>query len=1094
MVEKTKDFECKICERTNRLEKAFQAYLSQPSVMNHQLVFVADDDIWKVDREGGLAVRLTASKGLVQHPKLSPDGKWIAYLGQDAGSMDVYLISSLGGEPQRLTYFGVEKIIRWKNTGTLIVGSCFECRSPKESLLYEVDIKTGAHESLPWGPASDICYGPQGTLILGRHCGDPARWKRYTGGTAGVLWVRRPQRPHFSRILMGIKTNISSPHIIGQKVYFITDFEGHGNIYESDLEGKDLKRLTHHNEYYCRNLETDGKSLVYQAGGDIFTYDLKKQENRKVSISCPTPGTQALSRFVSASRYLDDFSMSPDLQNLAVIARGQAFLMAPFRGAVTNLDRIPDVRFAYPSFSHCSRFLLYSGISSIHDEHLLLFDKIKQTSKHILPKKDWGKIHGIVTNPKKDLAVVINNRLEMWLVDYINESVFLIERSTDSFGGLDWSPCGNFLAYSSSIDKRKWGIKIFDIKTRKTRLLMEPVLTDLQVSFDPQGKYLYMTSVRELGPVYNETHFDLGFPAALRPYVVVLSKTTSSPFEVPFESYHLESAQNLKKNRRRPERAKQKSEVLTEIDFEGIEHRVLPLPVDFGGYGRIAGIPGGLIYTRKAVKPLFNESDLHQNLEDLFVYRFDKDKEELFHQDVEGFVASPRGGHVLFRYRNDLRFVSTHELPSNGENVGRTDGWVDLRRIRLHIEPKQEWKQMYREAWLLQKEHFWRSDMSKIDWNYVYRKYWPLLDRIKTRSELSDLLWEMQGELGTSHAYEWGGDYHRRPAPSPTGYLGAQFAYLPKKKSFVVSKIFRGESFICDSDSPLLKPGVSMSEGDRILAVDAHGFSGPNDLWKALEHKAGVQIELSIQRQGKKQIEKVTVEPLWSQSLVLYREWVETNKKFVHKVSKGRLGYVHIPDMGPNGYAEFYRNFISEQVREGLIVDVRYNGGGHVSQHILKVLAQKPLGLDVSRYHGQIYYPTYAVRGPIVALTNEKAGSDGDIFSHSFKLMKIGPLIGKRTWGGVIGIAPRTYLRDHSLTTQPEFSSYFKDVGWRLENHGTEPDIEIDVSPDDYARGADPQLNIALEVALDAMKINPPFFIDIKEFPDLRPRKKILEN
>jgi tricorn protease len=1064
----------------------FEAYLSEPGVHKDIVVFIADDDLWRVPLAGGTAARLTANRGVVHQPKISPDGRWIAYLGQDAGALDVYLISINGGEPRRLTYFGVQKIVRWKDTRNLIVASSFETIKVRELLLYNIDIETSAYEPLPWGPATDIDFSEGGCILLGRHCGDPARWKRYRGGTAGVLWVRKDSRSRFERILKNIKTNISTPHLRTDKIYFITDHEGHGNVYVCDLNGKNVKRLTHHNEFYCRNLNTDGTNLVYNAGGDIYFYNLETEAQGKIPISCPSPSPQATPRFVSAAAYLEDYSFSPDLQSLTVISRGHAFSMAPFKGAVTNLDRVADIRFSYPHFSFDSKTLIYSGISSTHDEHLIVYDRDRGQAEPILIKKDWGKIHGLLPNPKKDLIALMNNRLEFWLVDYKNKKTQLVEKSDDTLGGMAWSPCGRYLAYSVNLDKRKWAVKIFDIQTKKARVLMDPVLSDLQMSFDPSGKYLYITSVREFGAVYNETHFDLGFPAALRPYVVILAKDTPSPLEAPLDGPKIEPKKDDKK--KTPKVDKKTDTILTKIDFDGIEHRVLPLPLEFGGYGKIAAIDGGLIYTRKKIEPLL-KVDLwtpsHKG-DDLYVYRFDKGREDLFHHEVLGFEVNAAGTQILMRSHDRLRFVPTNDLPSHGNTVGKADGWVDLDRVRLHVEPKEEWKQMYREAWLLQKEHFWRADMSKIDWNYVYRKYLRLLERIKTRSELSDLLWEMQGELGTSHAYEFGGDYHRRPPYNPTGFLGARFRFLPTKKAFEVVQIFRGDSYIAGTDSPLLKPSVSMNEGDLISAVDAHGFSGPNDLWKALEHKAGVVIELTIQRKGQKNKDKVCVETLRSQSAVRYREWVNQNKAYVHKASQGRLGYVHIPDMGPMGYAEFYRNFISEQVRDGLVIDVRFNGGGHVSQHILKVLAQRPLGADVSRYHGQFYYPTYAIRGPLVALTNELAGSDGDIFSHSFKLMKLGPLVGKRTWGGVIGISPKTYLRDHSLTTQPEFSYYFKDVGWQVENYGTEPDFEVDITPEDYAANRDPQLDKAIELALKAMKKNPPFEIKFSDYPDLR--------
>ncbi len=1055
------------------------AYLSQPSVHQNTLVFIADDDLWTVSLQGGLAARLTSNRGLVRNPKISPDGKWIAYVSQDAGGFDAYIIPTHGGEPRRLTYFGVQKILRWKDNETLIVSSAFETLKVKDLSLYSIDLKTDAFEPLQWGAASEIDFGPSGAVVIGRNNGDPARWKRYRGGTAGVLWTRADSRSKFQRILKNITTNISTPHLIQGMIYFITDHEGYGNIYASDLSGKKLKRLTDHHHFYARNLETDGTNLVYQAGGDLYSYNLPSKENKKIEIACPASGIQALPRFVAAAKYIDSFSYSPDLQSIALVARGHAFTMPPFKGAATNLEKTGDIRFAHPNFSFDSKYILYTGTSLQQDEHLILHDQKSGLTKTILAKKTWGKIQSLYTNPKKHLAVLQTNSSTYWMIDYKNQTSTLIEKSEAQLGGHAWSPCGRYLAYSVSLDQRKYFIKIFDTQNNQSRILMEPVLMDVDLSFDPEGKYLYILSVREFGAIYNETHFDLGFPMALRPYIVVLAKTTPSPLEIPLEGFKLKPNEELKKS-------KKSEPLITKIDFDDIEHRVLPLPVDYGGYEKICGILGGLIYKRKKIAPFQGDWMQEPLGEDLFIFKFEKGKEEVLLKTVKSFYVHPSGSHLLAQTAERLRFLSLTEAPSAGTGVGKTDGFIDTDRLRLHVNPKLEWKQMYREAWYLQKENFWRADMSKVNWTEVYNKYQPLLNRIKTRSEFSDLLWEMQGELGTSHAYEWGGDYHRTPPQAPTGFLGADFQYIANKKAFQIKQVFRGDSYIAQTDSPLLKPAVAMSEGDLIFAINSHAFEGPADLWKSLEHKAGINIELLIQRKNQKNKEKVCVVPLRSQTALLYRQWVNKNKAYVHAASNGRLGYVHIPDMGALGFSEFYRNFSSEQIREGLVIDVRFNGGGHVSQHILKVLAQKPLGAGFGRHFGRELYPTYSIRGPLVAITNELAGSDGDIFSHSFKLMKLGPLVGKRTWGGVIGIWPRNYLRDRSLTTQPEFSYYFKDVGWQVENYGTDPDYEVEITPEDYAAKRDPQMDKAISLALAQIKKTPSFDITIKDYPDLR--------
>jgi len=461
--------------------------------------------------------------------------------------------------------------------------------------------------------------------------------------------------------------------------------------------------------------------------------------------------------------------------------------------------------------------------------------------------------------------------------------------------------------------------------------------------------------------------------------------------------------------------------------------------------------------------------------------------------NVKYFTVNRDHTHMLIYASRSLRLIDVRSRPSNDNKVGRKDGWIDSTRLRLRIDPLAEWRQMYREAWVLQREHFWRSDMNKIEWTKVYTRYWPLLERVKTRAELSDLLWEMQGELGTSHCYEFGGDYVKSPPYYAVGYLGGEFSFDARKKMMKITRLFKGDSWIKNGSSPLTAAGVSLKVGDEIYAVNKQEISSYGSFFELLENKAGHKVELKVKRvasssrkaKTKDGFDYVIVTVARSHGVALYREWVESNKEYVHKKSAGRVGYVHIPDMGPYGYAEFYRHYIAESRFDALIVDVRYNGGGHVSQHLLKVLAQRVLGFDVARYHGLTKYPNYAINGPIVALTNEMAGSDGDIFSHSFKMMKLGPLIGKRTWGGVIGINGQYSLRDGTITTQPEFSTWFQDVEWNVENYGTDPDIEVDYTPEDYRQGSDPQLDRALLEIEKALKKAPPLKLEASYYPDL---------
>ncbi len=380
---------------------------------------------------------------------------------------------------------------------------------------------------------------------------------------------------------------------------------------------------------------------------------------------------------------------------------------------------------------------------------------------------------------------------------------------------------------------------------------------------------------------------------------------------------------------------------------------------------------------------------------------------------------------------------------------------------------------MFQEAWRLQREQFWTEDLSGIDWDSVHGLYEPLVERITTRSEFSDLLWEVQGELGTSHAYEMGGEYRSGPNYRQ-GFLGVDWAFDREAGGYRVARLVHGDTWDADASSPLTGPGVNVAEGDLVLAINGQPLGPEVTPAQRLVNQAGNEVLLTVRRDGEAEPRTVTVKALADERPARYRDWVDANRRKVHAATDGRVGYIHVPDMGPEGYAEFHRGFLVEFDRDALVVDVRVNGGGHVSGLLLEKLARKRVGYDFPRWSAPKPYPDESPTGPMVALTNELAGSDGDIFSHTFKLMKLGPLVGKRTWGGVIGIWPRHRLVDGTVTTQPEFSFFFDDVGWRVENYGTDPDIEIDNAPHDYARALDPQLDRAIQAALDELAQRPP--------------------
>jgi tricorn protease len=1107
-------------------------YYRYPTIFNETIVFVCEDDLWTVHADGGVARRLTSNWGEASRPSFSPDGKHLAFVGREEGQPEIYAMPAEGGPARRLTFMSGSLCLTagWTPDGKIVFANNAGHWYLRFTHLYQVDLLGNAPEKLDLGLARAISFGPNGGIVIGRNTDEPARWKRYRGGTAGQVWIDVTGTGGF-RPLVEMNSNLTSPLWIGtpgstERVYFISDHEGVGNLYSVTPAGTDLLRHTHHEDFYVRNASTDGRRIVYHAGADLYIFDPKTDGSNPVNFQFHSPRTQRSRKFVEPGRYLREWDFHPQGQAVAITTRGKLFSFANWEGAVSQYDHTGEmndpahpktgVRYRLPRWLPDGKRLL-AVTDEGGEERFIIFSSEQELNYTLLPNLDIGRPENIAVNPYKDQIVFSNHCYELIFLDLITHEMRTIDHGCATLiNGFSWSPDGEWVAYSISMSLQTEALKIWKASTGDTYPLTRPVLRDVAPAFDPSGKYLYFLSYRTFDPIYDNLHFDLGFPLGMRPYLITLQKDLPSPFilrpglgqECKSEETSEQSETPESESTTKPaeEQDGQKNaptnqpKTILQIDLEGIEERLMVFPVTEGIYGRILGLEKGkVLYSRFPIQGTLNQDFMDEPgpKGTLLIYNFEDQKEETLVTGISDFNVSTNSKMMIYQAGNRLRVLKAGEKPNGeGEAPGRKTGWLDLNRMKVSVLPGAEWRQMFREAWRLQRDQFWTPDMSQIDWVSVHDRYLPLVDRVSSRSEFSDLMWEMQGELGTSHAYEFGGDY--RPEPTyRQGFLGADFTYASEIDAWQISHIYRGDSWNPQANSPLRQSGIDIVEGDYLLAINGHKLSRSFSPLAALVNRAGDEVTLTIlhdaNRKPKSDDETntdatctYTVKTLASEEYARYREWVESNRAYVHQATGGRAGYLHIPDMMGWGFAEFHRGYLAEVEREGLIVDVRFNRGGHVSALLLEKLARRRIGYDKSRW-GQLPepYPPDSVLGPIAAITNEFAGSDGDIFSHGFKMMKLGLLIGKRTWGGVIGINPRHRLVDGTLTTQPEFSFYFNDVGWGVENYGTDPDIEIDISPQDYKQGLDPQLNRAIQEIMQSLVNNPPSLPDFSGRPNL---------
>ncbi|HEY1066531.1 MAG TPA: S41 family peptidase, partial [Pirellulales bacterium] len=895
-------------------------------------------------------------------------------------------------------------------------------------------------------------------------------------------------------------------------------------------------------------------------GADLWILDTAAGESRKIEIDFPSPRVQQQRKFVPAARHLEDYQLHPQGHSIATVVRGKVFAMGLWEGPASSIGDADGVRKRLARWLPDGKRLVFVSDAG-GEERLELHSLDPLVDPVRFDEFDVGRAIDIEVAPKEDAIILSNHRLELIYIHLGKREMRVLDKSPiERISGMTWSPDGRWIAYGFRAEQSSTAIKLCRIETGETHLLTQPVLYDVSPRFDPDGKYLFFLSYRQFDPVYDNMQFDLGFPRGVRPMMVTLRKDHPSPLtaipRAPGDKpkYDLPPSPGAEKATPKPEAndakpggetkpagdakaatpAEPDASAFTQIDLEGIGDRIQSLPVPDARYVQIEAIRGKVLFMAVPIEGRLSAGGSNSATGVLESFNLEELEKETLATNVTDFMVSANHKIMAIRSGQRLRVLKAGEKPDDtkGSDASRKSGWLDLRRLRVSIMPAIERAQMFREAWRLQRDHFWAADMSGMDWEAVYRRYEPLVARVSTRSEFSDLLWELHGELGTSHAYEMGGDY--RPEPRyDQGFLGADLTYDPAASGWRIARILHGDSWDRGRGSPLLEPGLNVRVGDLLIAVNGRRLSREVSPAVCLVHQADAEVTLTFLIEeapaippaldatppasdaptpaeavksidepapnealssenvssgeataaaspaadasapaavpaapAKPKTRTLTVRTLRDDRAARYRDWVEENRRIVHERSNGRVGYIHVPDMGPRGFAEFHRYYLAEFDRPALLVDVRCNGGGHVSGLLLEKLSRRRIGWCNPRWGRPRPYPDSAPAGPMLALTNEVAGSDGDIFSHSFQMMKLGPLVGTRTWGGVVGIWVRHSLVDGTVTTQPEFSYWFAHQGWGVENHGATPDVEIEIAPHDVQAGRDPQLEESIKMLL----------------------------
>ncbi|MFG2927878.1 S41 family peptidase [Streptomyces achromogenes] len=1070
------------------------SYLRLPHLSGDLLCFVAEDDLW-LTRLGApeRAWRLTADRTKAGHPRFSPDGRHIAYTSWRSLVPEIHLVDVDGGGPaRRLTYWGSvdTQVCGWTPDGEILAVASHGQPFSHFTWAYKVPPDGDPGGRLPWGPVSDIQVtglgGERRTLLLtGTPPHEPASWKRYRGGATGRLWL------HGQRLLADLDGHLACPMFVAGRIAFLSDHEGVGNLYSCAPDGTGLRRHTDHDAFYARHAASDGSRVVYQCAGDLWLVDdlSPGAVPRRLDVRPAGPRTGRRPYQVPAAQHVDGLSVDETGRASAVVVRGSLYWLTHRDGPARTLAETPGVRVRLPEMLGSTGQVAY--VTDAEGADAVEIARLPRASGDRAPRRlasgALGRVLELASDPLGERLAVASHDGRLLLIDVPRDTedtgpdgteeaasqdtgavTELIRSGNGPVRDLAFSPDGAWLTWSHpGIGRTLRQIKLARIKDRLTVDVTNGRFEDENPVFTRDGRYLAFLSWRGFDPVYDVHTGDLSFPLGCRPYLVPLSSATPSPFALNPEGRPAAGGLD-------PLEDEETGEAGTvTVEVEGLAMRVTPFPVIASKYSGLAPVAGGgLVWLRWPISGALGETFVNpadvSGRPTLEHFNLTKAKKSELVDHLDWFTVSGDGTRLVVVDEGDLRAVPATEVGD-----GDTTVWIDARRILHEVDPPAEWRQAYEEAGRLIRAYFWDPGMCGIDWDAVLDQYRPLVERVASPDEFADLLREVLGELGTSHAYVTAARRNEGPAHYQRwqGLLGANFVRHGDR--WLVRRILAGDSSDSRARSPLA--GTGIREGAVLTHVDGRPVDPVRGPYPLLAGSGGTTVELTFtppdgESGGPR---RVAVVPLVDERPLRYQDWVAKRREVVRRLSDGRCGYLHIPDMGGSGWAQFNRDLRMEMSRPALIVDVRGNAGGHISELVVEKLTRTILGWDLTRDAQPVSYASNAPRGPVVALADEATSSDGDMITAAFKLLDLGPVVGQRTWGGVVGMTGRHRLGDGTVITVPMNAAWFDAYGWSVENRGVDPDVEVLRTPVDWAEGRYPVLGEAVRLALQLLESHP---------------------
>jgi tricorn protease len=1073
--------------------------LQSPTLSKTQIAFAYGGDIWIVSRAGGDAQRLVTGTGMLMRPHFSPDGSMLAYTGDYEGNLDVYVVPSSGGQPQRLTYHpGPDGAVGWTPDGKSVLFVSHRLSYADSDQLFTIPVDGVFPTPLPLSQAEDGAISSDGTHIayVPYFQWEP-NWKHYRGGQTTPIWIADLSDSSIVKVPRD-GSNDHNPLWMGDKVYFLSDRNGPVTLFEYDMRSQQVKQLIKNDGFDIKSASAGPGAIAYEQFGAIFLYDLHSGKSKRVNITVNGDMPQVRPRFDKVDKQIQNSQISPTGARAVFEAHGEIFTVPAEKGDVRNITNSPAVADRDPSWSPDGKSIAYFS------------DESGEYALHISPQNGLGPVTKIdlgkpptffyapTWSPDSKKITYFDKRLNLWYVDVEKKTPVHVD--TDLFDGPSfstvWSPDSKWLAYTKQLDNRMHAIFVYSLETAKATQITDG-MSDVQTpDFDKGGKYLYFTASTDIGLVAGGDMSAIDRPVSRSVYVVVLKKGVASPLAPESDEENKkseadaakdgsgdkaaadkpkESAEAKDKDKDK-DKAKPKEPPKVEIDFEKIGQRILAMPIPLKNYyGLFAGKEGEIFLLEGPPTISFEGPPSLTS----WKFTLKTRKTDKLVEGISAFTPSFDGEKMLYK-QGQAWFINPADKPPEAGKGGLKTADMEVR-----VDPAAEWKQIYHEVWRIERDFFYDPHHHGLDLDQAEKTFAPYLASVASRGDLNYLFREMLSYMSVGHMFVGGGTEPEIPKVK-VGLLGADYKLENGRYRF--THVYDGENWNPKLQAPLTQPGVDVREGEYLLAVNGRELHDTDNIYSFFLETAGQQVVLKVgpnpNDTGSRQ---VTVVPVDNEENLRNLYWVESNRRKVDELTGGKVAYVYVPDTGPGGYTNFNRYFFAQVGKQAAIIDERFNHGGFLADFIVDYLRRPLLNKVMTREGKDQWEPAGAIYGPKVMIVNQFAGSGGDALPWYFRKLAIGPIVGEKTWGGLIGIGGYPPLLDNGYVMAPRWAIYGLKGEWEVENHGIKPDIEVTMDPKAVREGHDPQLEKAVETVMELLKQQPIPDYSKPAYPDYHP-------